>query len=441
MSPSTGCAERVLVVHLTTACNLRCEYCFQRDKELVSLSWTSLRSALEWLLAGDRDNVRVAFTGGEPLLQFDLLRRAIAFLEDERRRGLRLTAEILTNGLLLDDETIAFVADHDVHVHLSMDGRPPAQDLRGRGTFARLDRLLTRLREDRRFFFEERLKIAVTVCRQNVPVLADSVDYLLDVGVTAIGMTPAMTADAGWTDHDTAELDRQFAAISRRGRALYEQTGRVPLELFRRSERDGAADASRTGCTIGDGHALVVDVAGRAVPCPLFSQGYHTPGNPLLDEAAACIACIGDVAGSDVAARIAACGERLHALPLFEARTRRYSSWGRCAECPYRERCFICPVSTGLIPGNTDPNRVPDFQCAFSRVSLAWRDRFPPQPSLEDVRRSLDRFWASLSGRQGQKSSVGDLTPATDAAVSSASLPKSAAPSAASSPEDTPVSA
>ena len=398
----SGYTERVLVVHLTTACNLRCKYCFQADKQLVSLSWTSLRSALEWLLAGDGDNVRVAFTGGEPLLRLDLLRRAIAFLEAERRRGRRLTLEILTNGLLLDDETIAFVADHDIHVHLSMDGRPPAQDLRGRGTFAKLDRLLTRLGQERPFLFAHRLKIAMTACRQNVPVLADSVAYLVDAGVSTIGMTPALTPDTGWTDADTEELDRQFAEIYRRSRELYERMGRVPLELFRRGETEPAADASRTTCTIGDGHALTVDVAGRAVPCPLFSQGYHTPGNPLLDEAAACIARVGRVDETHVSPRIVACGEQLHALPLFGYQQRKHSSWGRCADCQYLGRCFICPVSTGLIPGNTDPNRVPDLQCAFSRVSLAWRDRFPPQPSLEGVRRRLDRFWASLSGQQGQ---------------------------------------
>ena len=391
-------ATRALVVHLTSACNLRCAYCFQRDKQPLALAWPPLREALEWALASPGSAARVTFTGGEPLLEFPLLARAVGFIDRERPRELAVRIDVLTNGLLLDDETIAFVADHDIHVHLSIDGRPPAQDLRGRGTFARLDRLLARLREERRGFFERRLTIAVTVCRQNVPVLADSVDYLLDLGVNTIGMTPAMTADAAWTDDDTAELDRQFAAICCRSRALYEQTGRVPVELFRRSDRDAPVDASRTACTIADGHALVVDVAGRAVPCPLFSKGYHTPGNPLLDEAAACIADIGDVAGPDVAARIAACGERLHALPLFEARTHRYSSWGRCAECPYLERCFICPVSTGLIPGNTDPNRVADFQCAFNRVSLAWRDRFPPLRSLAEVRQSLDRFWAAVLG-------------------------------------------
>jgi hypothetical protein len=209
-------------------------------------------------------------------------------------------------------------------------------------------------------------------------------------------MTPAMTPDTRWTDADTAELDRQFAEIYRRSRELYDQTGRVPLELFRRADTEPAAEPSRNTCTIGDGHALTVDVAGRAVPCPLFSQGYHTRGNPLLDEAAGCIARVGRVDDTALSARIVACGEQLHALPLFGSQQHKRCSWGRCADCQYLGRCFICPVSTGLIPGNTDPGRVPDFQCAFTRVSLAWRDRFPPQPSLEAVRRSLDRFWAAV---------------------------------------------
>ena len=59
----------------------------------------------------------------------------------------------------------------------------------------------------------------------------------------------------------------------------------------------------------------------------------------------------------------------------------------------------MCTVSIGLIPGKTEPGRVPDSQCAFTRTSLAYRDRFPRQRSLDEVRRSLDRFWQSVLER------------------------------------------
>jgi sulfatase maturation enzyme AslB (radical SAM superfamily) len=402
MRPRT---ERVLVVHLTTACNLRCAYCFQRDKRPRALAWGPLRHGLEWLLASDTTKARVAFTGGEPLLCRPLLTRAVEFIDRERPRALKVRIEILTNGLLLDDETIAFLERHDIHASVSLDGGPAAQDLRGRGTFARLDRLLARLACERPFFVEHRLRVAMTVCRQNVPMLADSVGYLLDAGVATVSMTPAMTADTGWTDEDTAELERQFERVYEASLDHYGRTRRVPLDLFRRTAPDAAhARPSDVTCTIGDGHALAVDATGRAVPCPLFSEGYHAPGNVLLDAAAGLIAAVGPVSGPDMAARLIACGEGLRGLPLFGPRGRKHSSWGSCERCEYLGRCSVCPVSIGLMPGNTDPGRVPDFQCAFVRASLARRDRFPVQPPLEAVHRSLDRFWQvvrdeSLHGR------------------------------------------
>ena len=79
------------------------------------------------------------FIGGEPLLEFPLMRQAVEYIEDAPARHLRVHYEIVTNGTLLRDEQTAFLAEHDFDVQFSFDGVPAAQDLRGAGTFAVLD--------------------------------------------------------------------------------------------------------------------------------------------------------------------------------------------------------------------------------------------------------------------------------------------------------------
>ena len=68
-------------------------------------------------------------------------------------------------------------------MQLSFDGVPAAQDLRGPGTFAVLDRLLDRLREDHPDFFSEKLSVALTLVPSTIPFLADSIEYFLRKGV------------------------------------------------------------------------------------------------------------------------------------------------------------------------------------------------------------------------------------------------------------------
>jgi hypothetical protein len=64
---------------------------------------------------------------------------------------------------------------------------------------------------------------------------------------------------------------------------------------------------------------------------------------------------------------------------------RRHSSYRRCADCEYLGRCRICPLANAHETSRGDPDRVPDFLCAFNQVSLAHRDRFPCQPSDHDL--------------------------------------------------------
>src|SRR5687768_2203189 len=122
-----------LTLNLTHACNLGCSYCFAGEKTDRAMDPETgrkgLRLALDRAERGDRA-LDLAFFGGEPLLEADLLltladeARALA---DERRLRLRLS--VTTNGTLLTPELAAALNARGFHVAVSLDGVPEAQDL------------------------------------------------------------------------------------------------------------------------------------------------------------------------------------------------------------------------------------------------------------------------------------------------------------------------
>ncbi len=77
------------------------------------------------------------------------------------------------------------------------------------------------------------------------------------------------------------------------------------------------------------------------------------------------------------------------AAGIFTGKEDKRSSYRTCRGCRFVHLCSVCPVSIGHIPGNTDPNRVPDLQCAFNLAVLTARERFlEATQALETAARS-----------------------------------------------------
>jgi len=372
-----GSRLRSLDVVVSSDCNLRCAYCYQNAKKPGVITWDHLRPALDLLLESERQKVTLLFLGGEPLLGFPVIRRAVRYVGTRRRRPAVVDCAISTNGMLLDWRAAAFFARHDFDLQLSFDGVPEAQDLRGAGTGERLDRLLQRLRLRSPVYFHRRVSVAVTVLPRTLRHLADTIDYLLASGVQDISLTAVITRQPDWRPDRIGLLDDVFAQVHRSCMRHYRRTGLMPVRLMRR----GPAGAGRHEpnpwlCGAGGGEALAVDVDGELSGCVLFARSYQRfPAGPL--GRAMSRLQLGPVTAPDLATRLAGYeGELFQAGPFF-GRAQKQSSYGRCASCQWRRECSVCPVSIVRQSGNDDPHRIPDFVCAFNRVAAAWRHRSP----------------------------------------------------------------
>ena len=111
----TSGAVKALCLHVAHTCNLNCAYCFASQGkyhgERAVMSFEVGRQALDFLVAhsGTRRNLEVDFFGGEPLMNFDVVKRLVAYARSiEQEHGKRFRFTLTTNGMLVDDDVIDF---------------------------------------------------------------------------------------------------------------------------------------------------------------------------------------------------------------------------------------------------------------------------------------------------------------------------------------------
>jgi uncharacterized protein len=152
---------KAMCLHIAHDCNMRCAYCFagtgEYSGERSLLSAETGRSAIDFLLerSGNRKNLEIDFFGGEPLMNFGVVKELVRYgREREREFGKHIRFTLTTNGLLLDDEITAFLNEHMDNVILSVDGRPEVNDrvrrtVSGDGTYEHIIGKLLKFAKER----------------------------------------------------------------------------------------------------------------------------------------------------------------------------------------------------------------------------------------------------------------------------------------------------
>ena len=147
-----------MALFLTQTCNLRCLYCYGDGGEYGErglMDAETARAAVDWLLESslEAEKVHISFFGGEPLLGFSLLREVVAYARKQAAaRGKVVRFNLTTNGTLLSDAVIAFLADEQIEPLISFDGPPEIHDRQrpfknGRGSYARVFANVQKLRQ------------------------------------------------------------------------------------------------------------------------------------------------------------------------------------------------------------------------------------------------------------------------------------------------------
>ncbi len=152
----------LLVLSITERCNLCCSYCCfsghfegQRTHSNRSMSWEIAEKAMSYFLENDQvgEDCPITFYGGEPLLEWELIQKCVAYAEQKAAAlGKNVRFSITTNGTLLNDEVADYLAAHDFLTMISLDGPQVAHDRyrlfpNAKGSFEIIERNLRRFAE------------------------------------------------------------------------------------------------------------------------------------------------------------------------------------------------------------------------------------------------------------------------------------------------------
>ncbi len=226
---------KALCLHIAHDCNLACRYCFAEEgeykghRELMSVKVG--KAALDFLVknSGNRRNLEVDFFGGEPTMNFGVVKEIVAYgrsLEEKYDKHFRFT--LTTNGVLLNDEIEDFVNRECDNVVLSIDGRKDVHDYMRpmRGGQGSYDLILPKFKKLAESRHQQRYYVRGTFTRKNLDFSSDVI-HLADEGFEQISMEPVV----GQPEEPYSIREEDLPQI-------YEEYDKLAEEIIRR-EKEG----------------------------------------------------------------------------------------------------------------------------------------------------------------------------------------------------------
>jgi len=272
---------KALCLHIAHDCNLACRYCFAEEGEYhgrrAIMPYEVGKAALDFLIkaSGNRRNLEVDFFGGEPLMNFEVVKKLVAYgREQEKLHDKNFRFTLTTNGVLLNDEVMEFANREMANVVLSIDGRKEVNDnmrpfRNGTGSYGIIVPKFQKFADSRN---QEKYYVRGTFTHNNLDFSKD-VLHLADLGFQQISVEPVV-----------AEPSQSYALQKEDLPKLFEEYDKLAVELVERQKEGrgfnffhfmidlegGPCVAKRlSGCGSGTEY-LAVTPWGDLYPCHQF---------------------------------------------------------------------------------------------------------------------------------------------------------------------------
>ncbi|MDY4812384.1 MAG: thioether cross-link-forming SCIFF peptide maturase, partial [Ruminococcus sp.] len=217
---------KALCLHIAHDCNLCCKYCFAGEGEYSGdrslMTFEVGKRALDFLIeqSGDRKNLEVDFFGGEPLMNFEVVKQLVEYarsIEKEKGKNFRFT--LTTNGVLLDDEVMEWANKECYNVVLSLDGRKETNDRmrvtkNNKGSY---DLILPKFIKMANLRNQQGYYIRGTYTHYNKD-FANDILHLADLGFEQLAMEPVVAdpkMDYALKESDIPQLKEQYDILAK----------------------------------------------------------------------------------------------------------------------------------------------------------------------------------------------------------------------------------
>ena len=225
LKQKTSGVVKALCLHIAHTCNLNCSYCFASQGkyhgERAMMSYEVGKQALDFLMehSGSRRNLEVDFFGGEPLMNFQVVKDLVAYARSvEKERGKNFRFTLTTNGVLVDDDVIEWANRECSNVVLSLDGRKEIHDrfrvdYAGNGSWEKIVpkfQKFVEARGGREYYMRG------TFTHANPDFLKD-IRQMLDLGFRELSMEPVVCAagdPSALTEEDLPIVMEQYEKLA-----------------------------------------------------------------------------------------------------------------------------------------------------------------------------------------------------------------------------------
>jgi uncharacterized protein len=282
---------KALCLHVSHTCNLNCAYCFasqgkyQGDRALMSFEVG--KQALDFLIAnsGTRKNLEVDFFGGEPALNFEVVKQLVEYARSvEKEHGKNFRFTYTTNGMILTDDMIDFLNKECHNVVLSLDGRKEVNDRfrvdsLGRGSYDVIVPNFLRLVEKRE---GKGYYVRGTFTHHNTDFTND-IFHMADLGFTELSMEPVVCSPddpCALTKEDLPVICEQYEILAKEMIKRKKEGRPFTFYHYMLDLKNGPCIYKRiTGCGSGTEY-MAVTPWGELFPCHQFvGDGKYSLGN------------------------------------------------------------------------------------------------------------------------------------------------------------------
>ncbi|MDP4127358.1 MAG: thioether cross-link-forming SCIFF peptide maturase [Bacillota bacterium] len=293
---------KAICLHVAHDCNLRCAYCFAGTGAFggcrTLMSFETGRRGIDFVLesSGHRDHCEVDFFGGEPLLNFGVVKDLVAYgRKAAAAKGKTIKFTMTTNGVLLTDKIQEFLEQEEISVVLSLDGRPEVHDRMrphadGRGSYAeitpRIKKFVSKRSNSSPYAVGTYYYVRGTYTHFNLDFDRD-VLHMADLGIKQISVEPVVAGPRDDYAFKDGDLDKIRESYDRLGEELIARRGQESdfnFFHFNVALDQGPCLIKRlSGC--GAGHEYVaISPEGDLYPCHQFvGQEAYKMGS-LYDE-------------------------------------------------------------------------------------------------------------------------------------------------------------
>ncbi len=270
------------ILFITRDCNLNCPYCYVEKHERNYMEMDVALRAVDILLSKSDKKAKLSFFGGEPLLNFPLVRDTTAYaLEQATKMGIEIKFHIATNGTLVDEEIMEFFSEYNFTVELSIDGGEKENDINrpyrdGSGSYSDIVKKLPVLYEK-----AGHLVVLSVITPKTAPYLSETVRHVAD----DLGIRNHITSldyGADWDSEDFEVLKKEYEKVA----DWYIEKSRKGNDFFYISSIDAHIASHVKGgftpgtfCDVGR-KIFAVAEDGKIYPCvrfagkPLKAAGY-----------------------------------------------------------------------------------------------------------------------------------------------------------------------